>query len=422
MKGSTGYELGLDLVLVIGSVLVLNAAPASEPHWHDLAWFVAASAVIWIAGAALFRPYDREPQRSALEESAVAVLMTLPLIALAWVVVPGTGAVAAAAFQAIILLPALIGARLGMRAREPRRQDVVIAGDGPLVPATARMLSESPRTVVRAQVDSRDLEKCLRTIPVDEVYVAGGGMQEAVRVCEQLGVAFALPAWLLRVEHARPARRHGVGDGYLHFLHVEPSLQLDLKHIADRAMAAAALAVLSLPLAIVAVLIKLGSRGPVFFRQERVGARGRPFKMLKFRSMVTGAESLRAAIEAQNEQSGPVFKIREDPRVTRIGRILRKYSVDELPQLVNVARGEMSLVGPRPPLSSEVEKYEPWQLRRLSVRPGLTCIWQVAGRNQIEFAEWMLLDLRYIDTWSLRQDLRLLLQTVPAVVGGRGAS
>ncbi|HEY6908297.1 MAG TPA: sugar transferase [Myxococcales bacterium] len=421
MRGSTAYELGLDLILVIGSVLVLAAAPLSEPHWHDLAWFVAASVVIWIAGAALFRPYDREPQRSAVEDGAIAVLMTVPLIALAWIVGPGSGAIAAG-LQAIILLPALIAARLGMRAREPRRQDVVIAGDGPLVPATARMLAASQRAVVRAQVDSRDLEKCLRTTPVDEVYVAGGGMQEAIRVCEQLGVAFALPAWILRIEHARPARRHGVGDGYLHFLHVEPTLQLDLKHIADRALAAAALAVLSLPLALVAALIKLDSRGPVFFRQERVGARGRPFRMLKFRSMVTGAEALRAAIEAQNEQSGPVFKIEKDPRVTRIGRILRKYSVDELPQLVNVARGEMSLVGPRPPLSSEVAKYEPWQLRRLSVRPGLTCIWQVAGRNQIEFAEWMLLDLRYIDTWSLRQDLRLLLQTVPAVVAGRGAS
>jgi lipopolysaccharide/colanic/teichoic acid biosynthesis glycosyltransferase len=422
MKVSTGYELGLDLVLVVGSVLVLAAAPAAEPQFRDLAWFVAASVVIWIAGAALFRPYDREPQRSAVEECAVAGLMTLPLIALAWMVVPGTGAIAAAVFEGIILLPALIAARLGMRAREPRRRDVIIAGDGPLAPATARMLAASPRTVVRAQVGSGDLEKCLRTIPVDEVYVVGGEMQEAVRVCEQLGVAFALPAWLLRIEHAQPARRHGVGDGYLHFLHVEPSLQLDLKHIADRAIAAAALALLALPLALVAALIKLDSRGPVFFRQERVGARGRLFRMLKLRSMVTGAESLRAAIEARNEQSGPVFKMRNDPRVTRMGRILRKYSVDELPQLVNVARGEMSLVGPRPPLSSEVEKYEPWQLRRLSVRPGLTCIWQVAGRNQIEFAEWMLLDLRYIDTWSLRQDLRLLLQTVPAVVGGRGAS
>jgi exopolysaccharide biosynthesis polyprenyl glycosylphosphotransferase len=422
MKGSSGYELGLDLVLVIGSVLALAAAPAAQPHLHDVTWFVAAAVVVWIAGAGLFRPYDREPQRSLVEESAVAALMTLPVVALAWLVVPHMGGFSAAALQAVILLPAVIGARLGMRAREPRREEVVIAGDGPLASATARMLGANPRYIVRAQVDSAGLEKCLRTTPVDEVYVVGGEMQGAVRVCEQLGVAFALPAWLLRVEHARPARRHGVGDGYLHFLHVEPSLQLDVKHIVDRALAAVALAFFSLPLIAVAALIKLDSRGPILFRQERVGARGRTFKMLKFRSMVSGAESLRAIIEAQNEQSGPVFKMRRDPRVTRIGRMLRKYSVDELPQLFNVLRGEMSLVGPRPPLPSEVAKYEPWQLRRLSVRPGLTCIWQVAGRNQIEFADWMLLDLRYIDTWSLRQDLRLILQTVPAVVAGRGAS
>jgi lipopolysaccharide/colanic/teichoic acid biosynthesis glycosyltransferase len=144
--------------------------------------------------------------------------------------------------------------------------------------------------------------------------------------------------------------------------------------------------------------------------------------MLKFRSMVTNAEELKAKLEKQNEMSGPVFKMKQDPRITGIGRFIRKYSIDELPQLINVLRGDMSIVGPRPPVPQEVAKYEPWQRRRLSVRPGLTCIWQVSGRNQISFEEWMYLDMQYIDHWSLGQDIGLIFKTVPIVITGRGAS
>jgi lipopolysaccharide/colanic/teichoic acid biosynthesis glycosyltransferase len=160
----------------------------------------------------------------------------------------------------------------------------------------------------------------------------------------------------------------------------------------------------------------------VFFRQERVGIYGRPFNMLKFRSMVVNAEALKETLQAQNEQTGPVFKIRNDPRITAIGRFIRKYSIDELPQLINVLRGDMSIVGPRPPVPKEVAQYEGWQRRRLSVRPGLTCIWQVSGRNQISFQEWMYLDMRYIDHWSLSEDFSLILKTVPVVLTGSGAS
>jgi lipopolysaccharide/colanic/teichoic acid biosynthesis glycosyltransferase len=172
----------------------------------------------------------------------------------------------------------------------------------------------------------------------------------------------------------------------------------------------------------VAALIKLTSRGPIFFKQKRVGLHGKPFEMLKFRSMVINAEELKEKLAALNEQTGPVFKMKNDPRITRIGRFIRKYSIDELPQLLNVLRGEMSVVGPRPPLPKEVEKYAAWQRRRLSVRPGLTCIWQVSGRNQISFEEWMYLDMQYIDNWTLMTDLSLILRTVPVVVTGRGAS
>jgi lipopolysaccharide/colanic/teichoic acid biosynthesis glycosyltransferase len=138
--------------------------------------------------------------------------------------------------------------------------------------------------------------------------------------------------------------------------------------------------------------------------------------------MVRDAEALRAKLAAQNEQDGPVFKMRHDPRITRVGRFIRKFSIDELPQLINILRGDMSIVGPRPPIPSEVARYEAWQRRRLSVRPGLTCVWQVSGRNEISFDEWMLLDMRYIDHWSLAQDIQLILKTVPVVLKGRGAS
>jgi lipopolysaccharide/colanic/teichoic acid biosynthesis glycosyltransferase len=173
---------------------------------------------------------------------------------------------------------------------------------------------------------------------------------------------------------------------------------------------------------VVGLLIKLTSKGPILFKQERVGLNGKSFRMLKFRSMVVNAEQLKARLEALNEQSGPVFKMKNDPRITSVGRFIRRYSIDELPQLINVLRGDMSIVGPRPPVPKEVAKYEPWQRRRLSVRPGLTCIWQVSGRNHISFQDWMYLDMRYIDHWSLSQDFDLILRTVPVVLTGRGAS
>jgi exopolysaccharide biosynthesis polyprenyl glycosylphosphotransferase len=184
--------------------------------------------------------------------------------------------------------------------------------------------------------------------------------------------------------------------------------------------AAIALLPLTAPLMLViALLIKAGTPGPVLFRQERVGMNGRRFTLLKFRSMVADAEQLRPAIAERNEMDGPVFKMRHDPRMTRIGRILRRLSLDELPQLWNVLRGDMSIVGPRPPLPEEVRHYQSWQRRRLSVRPGLTCLWQVSGRNDLSFDRWMKLDLEYIDNWSWWLDLKILARTLPAMVRGQ---
>ena len=173
---------------------------------------------------------------------------------------------------------------------------------------------------------------------------------------------------------------------------------------------------------VVAILVVTTSKGPLFFGQVRVTRGGKQFKMWKFRTMVVGAEKLRTALAAQNEMSGPVFKMKNDPRVTRIGRILRKLSIDELPQLVNVLLGHMSLVGPRPPLPEEVQKYRLWQARRLSVKTGITCLWQVSGRNQISFENWMRLDVKYIQEWSLWLDCRILLKTIGVVLTGYGAS
>ena len=167
--------------------------------------------------------------------------------------------------------------------------------------------------------------------------------------------------------------------------------------------------------------IKLTSPGPVLFRQLRCGLHGRPFTFLKFRSMQIDAEELKPHLAPFNEMDGPAFKMTNDPRVTPIGRLLRRTSLDELPQLWNILRGDMSFVGPRPAVLEEVRQYEPWQRRRLSMKPGLTCLWQVSGRNELTFEEWMRLDLEYIDNWSLWLDVKIALKTIPAVLLGRGA-
>lgn len=174
-------------------------------------------------------------------------------------------------------------------------------------------------------------------------------------------------------------------------------------------------------MALAAIAIKLDSPGPVFHRAIRVGRGGRKFTFLKLRSMQVGAEELRGLLLHLNQAQGPAFKLHNDPRVTRVGKLLRKTSIDELPQLWHVVRGEMSLVGPRPPFPEEVEQYEPWMLKRLSVRPGLTCLWQIRGRSDLSFDDWMRLDIEYVDRVSFRLDVEILVLTIPAVLSARGA-
>jgi len=203
-----------------------------------------------------------------------------------------------------------------------------------------------------------------------------------------------------------------------------PTSQLKLmtKRLLDVLVATLVL-VLALPVVgVIAMLIKLTSGGNVLFRQTRCGLNGRFFTLYKFRTMVEDAEERRGELLHLNEMNGPVFKLRSDPRVTAFGRFLRRFSLDELPQFWNVLRGEMSLVGPRPPIPEEVAKYQRWQRRRLAMKPGLTCLWQVSGRNDVDFDRWMQLDLEYIDSWSPTLDFKILLKTIPAVLSGKGAS
>ena len=182
------------------------------------------------------------------------------------------------------------------------------------------------------------------------------------------------------------------------------------------------LILLSPIIAVVACAVKFTSKGPVFFSQKRVGKNGELFEMYKFRSMVVNAEELKENLEEQNEMSGPMFKIKDDPRITKVGKFIRKTSIDELPQLWNVLKGDMSLVGPRPSLPKEVEQFDNWMFKRLSVRPGLTCYWQVSGRNNIGFEDWMKLDCKYVDDRNIWIDIKLIFKTVGVLFGDKNAS
>lgn len=193
------------------------------------------------------------------------------------------------------------------------------------------------------------------------------------------------------------------------------------KRLVDVICSLLGLIVLSPLFLIVAIAIKCESKGPVFFSQQRIGINGTTFNMYKFRSMVTNAEELKEKLMDKNEMSGPMFKMKDDPRVTKVGKFIRRTSIDELPQLVNVLKGEMSLVGPRPSLPDEVMKFEDWMMKRLYVKPGLTCYWQVSGRNDIEFEDWMKLDIKYVKERSTMVDIKLIIKTAGLLFGDKHA-
>lgn len=271
-----------------------------------------------------------------------------------------------------------------------------------------------------------DLPRILKDEVVDEVVVAcPRSMLEiiapVVAVCASAGVPITLLSDVFGDYLPNPRVTNFGALAALNFAPVHHSRsQLVVKRAVDVVVAAIALTIFAPLLAVAAIAVKRSSPGPLFFRQVRCGLHGRRFEMLKLRTMVADAEARRDDYLALNEMDGPVFKIKNDPRITPVGRFLRRWSIDEFPQLWNVLCGEMSLVGPRPPIPSEVFQYETSDRRRLSMRPGLTCLWQVEGRNTIGFAQWVKLDLLYIDTWSVVQDLKILAKTIPAVLRGSG--
>ena len=274
-----------------------------------------------------------------------------------------------------------------------------------------------------------DLERILREQVVDEVFVTlpiksfYSDIEKTVSLCEQVGVEIKIPTDLFRLKLAKSIISNYNGVQVIDF-YTSPKMnwQLMVKRLIDVIASSIFLLFISPLFAIASVLIKATSKGPIFFRQQRVGYNGRLFNCLKFRTMIENAEALQTDLMALNEMDGPVFKIKNDPRITKVGRFLRKTSFDELPQLINVLMGDMSLVGPRPPVPGEVTQYDLTTRRRLSMRPGITCIWQVSGRNAIPFEKWMELDRQYIDQWSLWLDFKIIAKTIPAVLRGSGAA
>lgn len=281
----------------------------------------------------------------------------------------------------------------------------------------------------RAKVyrENADLRYILDSDVIDEVIfckkkIEPRQMQDILQICEEVGVLFRMQSNLSPLKPVRlQLQTINMSTSFQLVDTPANSLGFIVKNITDIYVSAVALILLTPIFLIIALIIKLESRGPVFFIQERIGLRGRKFNLIKFRTMKQNAEALKASLQEQNEADGPVFKIKNDPRITRLGRILRKTGIDELPQLINVVIGEMSLIGPRPPVEQEVNQYKRWQLRRLSVKPGITCTWQVLeNRNDVPFEKWMNLDLDYIDNWTLKEDAKLLFKTFNTVVKATG--
>lgn len=296
-----------------------------------------------------------------------------------------------------------------------------------LLVTESKRLQELYEKSIKTIRSAASLSNVLKNEIIDEVFycksiIVEDEVQHIIHACEEVGVAFRLHSQLLTMSSSKIELKHFDGVPFITYKNT-PSNQyaLSWKYITDFVISSLVI-ILWMPFLIcIALAIKLTSKGPVIFKQKRVGLHGREFYIYKFRTMMQDAEKMQMKLMDQNEMSGPVFKIKNDPRITRIGRFLRRTSLDELPQFFNVIKGDMSLVGPRPPIMSEVKQYKPWQLRRLSMRPGITCIWQtMPKRNSISFEEWMKMDLQYIDNWSLETDLLLTVKTIRTVFLGSG--
>jgi exopolysaccharide biosynthesis polyprenyl glycosylphosphotransferase len=292
--------------------------------------------------------------------------------------------------------------------------------------------AEAPAEIVLGAVHAvrpiHHLPAILREHVVDEIIFAVGSeklaeLEEAFLLCDEEGVRTRVAVdFFPHVNSTVSLDRFGATPLLTFSAAPYDEIRLLVKRLTDVVIAAAGLAVLAPLMAAIGLLIRLTSPGPVVFRQIRCGLNGRRFVFYKFRSMCENAEELKEGFAHLNTRDSVVFKIPDDPRLTPVGRYLRKFSIDEWPQLWNVLRGDMSLVGPRPAIPSEVERYQRWQRRRLRMRPGLTCLWAISGRDAVDFETWMRMDMQYIDNWSLALDWKILLRTIPRVLTGRGAN
>jgi exopolysaccharide biosynthesis polyprenyl glycosylphosphotransferase len=444
--------VALPAAWTLRDALRAEALIGASPQFAPL---LALTLLSWIAAAAGFRVYTgyrTQPLTAELGRITRALLAAAVLTMaggyLAWRLdVSRLLLVLQFAFALALLVASRLlvrGLAHSLRRRGYNARRFAVVGSGELAEEVARTLALHPEwgcTLTGAILEHRDaapgslpvlghldeIGAVLERNVLDQVIFALPSAQlplaeEAARACQEQGVAVMICLDLLHGGIGQMALTRMEGVPAITFSTVpNDAFALAVKRAFDVAVSAAVLLLLSPLLVGVAIAIKLDSPGPVLFRQRRVGLNGREFSFLKFRSMCLDAEARLAALRARNEMSGPVFKMTDDPRVTRVGRFIRRLSLDEFPQFWNVLTGEMSVVGPRPPIPSEVRQYQRWQRRRLSVKPGITCTWQVSGRNNIDFDRWMELDLEYIDNWSLARDLRICMMTIPAVLSSRGA-
>ncbi len=382
------------------------------------------------------------------DELMIIIALSAGCFAMQWPVSLGTMAVFAAvnliaqcAFSRVIVTALAVAG-----SSEPTRQ-VLIVGTGHRAKKAADSILNTPEieTGVAGFLDydrkelwsyrgiplvghPDEIDRIIAHGQVDAVFVAVEPRdlpraQGLFSLVERMGVPICFVPQVFEPSIARMRPEQVNGTPFMLYRAVpENQLVLAAKNMFDKLGALCAMVLVAPVMLLATAAIKLSSKGPVLFKQTRCGLNGRQFTLYKFRTMCQDAENKKAELEGLNEMSGPVFKVRNDPRVTRLGAILRKMSLDELPQFINVLKGDMSMVGPRPPLPEEVARYEPWQHRKLSVKPGVTCTWQISGRNNIDFEQWMRLDLDYIDNWSLWKDTKILVKTIPAVLKGNGAS
>jgi exopolysaccharide biosynthesis polyprenyl glycosylphosphotransferase len=454
----------VDVMVVCGALLMVTGPTLAE--WpaglreflslqvsvRDLGLLLACAATS-VAAFELAGLYEAALVRRRRDEMWRVVAGTAIVAAVAALLIPATGRnlppfalpLFWAASLAGVATARMIRSRSMRCVARPRR--VLVVGSGPHALRICRELSVDPLTcyqvlgfidtsqaprspfVARRTLGSLDdLESILAREHIDEVHVGLPvrshylQIQQTIRVCERIGVKVMYGADIFGTELARP-RVGGAASPRVELLVVAEGWPVAVKRAIDIVGAALAVIVLSPVMLAAALAVRLTSQGPIIYAQERYGLNRRRFRMFKFRTMVQDAERLQATLEDRNEAQGPVFKIANDPRVTPIGRWLRRTSIDELPQLFNVLRGDMSLVGPRPLPLRDVGRFtQSTDMRRFSVRPGITGLWQVTGRSRLGFDQWIKLDLHYIDRWSLALDARILARTIPAVLRGTGAA